>query len=188
MNQLKEELDRFMGGTRLNPPTEKMYEFLQELSSEGKLFDYSEQDWVEAGRSYGMSDDEISNWVETAASWLTDTTDHGDYEPETSAWAGKGVQPTQNPSPATRGISAKQARRGTPEFAQLLGQLEDEWEFDDEELDNIVEIRHDGETFSIRMKGEDTWEFVEDDEEDEDGPTDEDELDPSDDEDFGEEE
>jgi hypothetical protein len=86
-NALKSELDRFMRGARVNPPEVKLYEFLQELSAEGKLFNYSEQDWVEAGRSYGMTDDEISNWIETAASWIDDSTEEGKYEPEDAAWA-----------------------------------------------------------------------------------------------------
>ena len=98
MNELKEELDRFMGSFRSNPPTEKLNEFLEVLSSEGKLFDYSEQDWVEAGRSYGMSDDEIASWVETAASWLDDTSEGGKYELEPSFWAEEGPQTKANPS------------------------------------------------------------------------------------------
>lgn len=87
MNKLQIELDRFLGGARSNPPEAKMYEFLEVLSADGKLFDYSEQDWVEAGRSQGLTDDQIAAWVETAASWLDDTTDGGKYEPEPSAWA-----------------------------------------------------------------------------------------------------
>lgn len=86
MNDLQAELDRFMRGARPNPPEAKMYEFLEALSENGKLFDYSEQDWVEAGRSYGMSDNEIASWVETAASWLDDTTEDGEYEPEPAFW------------------------------------------------------------------------------------------------------
>jgi hypothetical protein len=87
MNKLQVELDRFLGGARSNPPEAKMYEFLEVLSGDGKLFDYSEQDWVEAGRSQGMTDDQIAAWIETAASWLDDTTDEGKYEPELAAWA-----------------------------------------------------------------------------------------------------
>ena len=87
MNKLQVELDRFLGGARSNPPEAKMYEFLEVLSEDGKLFDYSEQDWVEAGRSQGMTDDQIAAWIETAASWLDDTTDEGKYEPELAAWA-----------------------------------------------------------------------------------------------------
>lgn len=97
MNELKEELDRFMGGVRPNPPEAKLYEFLEVLSEDGRMFDYSEEDWVEAGRAYGMTDDEVSDWIETAASWLTDTTEGGEYEPEHSFW-GAGLETKSNPS------------------------------------------------------------------------------------------
>lgn len=86
-NQLQILLDRFMGGARGNPPEAKAYEFLEALSEEGKLLDYSEQDWIEAGRSIGMSDDQVAAWMETAASWIDDTTEDGEYEPEPSFWA-----------------------------------------------------------------------------------------------------
>ena len=95
-NELKRELDAFMvrsgerrGGVYPNPPVEKLYQFLEVLSEKGKLLDYSEQDWVEAGRSYGLNDDEISNWIETAASWVDDTTQDGEFDPEPSFWAVK---------------------------------------------------------------------------------------------------
>ena len=73
-----------------------------------------------------------------------------------------------NPSRATRGISTEQARRGTPEFDDLMDELEDEWELDDEELDNIVEVRRAGDSFEIRLKGEKEWELLEDEGDDED--------------------
>jgi hypothetical protein len=87
MSELQAELDRFMRGARTNPPEAKMYEFLEVLSEKGKLLDYSEQDWIEAGRSQGLTDDEIASWIETAASWVDDTTDGGEYEPEKAVWA-----------------------------------------------------------------------------------------------------
>lgn len=87
MNQLQVELDRFLRGTRPNPPEAKAYEFLEALAEEGKLFDYSEQDWVEAGRSQGMTDDQIAAWIETAASWIDDTTEEGEFEPEPAFWS-----------------------------------------------------------------------------------------------------
>ncbi len=70
-----------------------------------------------------------------------------------------------NPAPATRGISSKSARRGTSEFDDLMDELEDEWELEDDELDNIVEVRRAGDSFEIRLKGETRWELLEDDEE-----------------------
>jgi hypothetical protein len=73
-----------------------------------------------------------------------------------------------NPARVGRGISSKQARRGTPEFDDLMDELEDEWELDEDELDNIVELRRAGDSFEIRLKGETRWELLEDDEEDED--------------------
>jgi hypothetical protein len=98
-NELLLELNQFMdsGGIHSNPPEEKLYEFLQELSAEGKLFDYSEQDWIEAGRAYEMADDDIASWIETAASWLDDTTEGGQEEPEQAFWT-SGGQPRQNPA------------------------------------------------------------------------------------------
>lgn len=99
-NELLQELDLFMGsgGVRTNPPTEKLYDFLQELSADGKLFGYSEQDWIEAGQAYEMTDDDIAEWIETAASWIEDTTDEGQYDPELAAWA---TEPRQ-PNPAVK--------------------------------------------------------------------------------------
>jgi hypothetical protein len=70
-----------------------------------------------------------------------------------------------NPAPATRGISTKSARRGTREFDEIMDDLEADWELDEEELDNIVEVRRCGDSFEIRLKGEDRWELLEDDEE-----------------------
>lgn len=70
-----------------------------------------------------------------------------------------------NPAPATRSTSSKSARRGSPEFDDLMEQLEDEWELDEEELDNIAELRRSGDSFEFRLKGETHWELLEDDEE-----------------------
>lgn len=78
------------------------------------------------------------------------------------------VEIRSNPAPVTRGISSKQARRGTPEFDDLMDELEDEWELDDEELDNIVEVRRAGDSFEIRLKGEKEWELLEEEGDDED--------------------
>lgn len=89
-----------------------------------------------------------------------------------------------NPAPATRGISLKSARRGTPAFDELMEEMEEEWELDDEELENIVEIRRAGDSFEFRIKGSDEWELLEDDEE---GGDDEDSV-AGPDEDFGGEE
>lgn len=85
-NELKILLDQFLSGSRSNPPKEEMYDFLQQLSENGQLFNYSEQDWIEAGKSVGLTDDDISNWIETAASWIDDTTEEGKYDPEQAAW------------------------------------------------------------------------------------------------------
>ena len=90
MSELQKKLDRFMKSVRTNPPEAAAYEFLEVLSEEGQLFDYSEQDWIEAGKSIGMDDDAIAAWVETAASWIQDTTEEGKYEPEPAFWSGTG--------------------------------------------------------------------------------------------------
>lgn len=99
--------------------------------------------------------------------------------------AGISSKTRPNPASATRGISTEQARRGTPEFDRLMDELEDEWELDEEELDEIVEIRRAGDSFEIRLKGEDRWELLED---DEDEGTDGEDSEILEDEDFGEEE
>jgi len=79
------------------------------------------------------------------------------------------VETRPNPARATRGIPRNQARRGTPEFDDLMDELEDEWELDDEELDDIVEIRRAGDEFEVRYKGETSWELIEEEGDDEDG-------------------
>jgi hypothetical protein len=73
-----------------------------------------------------------------------------------------------NPSPVSRGISTDQARRGTPEFDDLMDELLDEWDLEDEELDEIVEVRRAGDSFEIRLKGEKQWELLEEDGDDDD--------------------
>ena len=83
------------------------------------------------------------------------------------------VEIRANPAPVTRGISSKQARRGTSEFDELMEELEDEWELEDDELDDIVEIRRAGDEFEVRYKGETEWELIQeegDDEDEVDGP------------------
>ena len=192
MNELKEKLDRFMGSVKVNPPTEKLYEFLEELSSEGKFFGYSERDWIEAGRSYSMTDNEIAAWIETAASWLDDTTEGGEYEPEHSFWGSGGTETKPNAAPVTRGNPSKQApsktaRRGARGFDALVDRLEDEYvtaafpglqsyayeadvisideakEIMDELLGDIVEISWpDGDHPGFRLKGEREWRSVQD--------------------------
>lgn len=44
-----------------------------------------------------------------------------------------------------------------------MDELEDEWDLDEDELDNIVEIRRAGDSFEIRLKGEDGWDLLEED-------------------------
>ena len=78
------------------------------------------------------------------------------------------IETKANPARVTRGISPKQARRGTPEFDDLMDELEDEWELDDEELGDIVEIRRVGDGFEVRYKGETAWELIEEEGDDED--------------------
>lgn len=192
MNELKEKLDRFMGSVKVNPPTEKLYEFLEELSSEGKFFGYSERDWIEAGRSYSMTDNEIAAWIETAASWLDDTTEGGEYEPEHSFWGSGGTETKPNAAPVTRGNPSKQAaqktvKRGTDEFERLIDRMEDRYvtarfpnlasyaydadlvpideakEIMDEILGDIVEVRWpEGDHPDFRLKGESEWRSIQD--------------------------
>ena len=80
----------------------------------------------------------------------------------------KAVGIQSNPAKAAQRASSQSARRGTIEFDDLMDELEDEWELDEEELDNIVELRRSGDSFEIRLKGEDRWELLEDDEDSDD--------------------
>lgn len=74
------------------------------------------------------------------------------------------VLPAANPTPATRGNSTEQARRGTSEFDELIEDLEQEYDLDDETLDGIVEIRwpEDGDA-EYRLKGEQEWKKADED-------------------------
>jgi hypothetical protein len=71
---------------RRNPPTAELSSFLRDLSAAHELDGWTEADWVDAGRSVGLSDDEITEWMEEAAGWVADTTDHPDGM-EPAAWA-----------------------------------------------------------------------------------------------------
>jgi hypothetical protein len=79
------------------------------------------------------------------------------------------LQPQRNPSRRTKDSTGPSARRGTQEFEDLMDEVEDEWELEDDELDNIVEVRRSGDSFEIRLKGEDRWELLEDDEDEDSG-------------------
>lgn len=89
---------------------------------------------------------------------------------------------SQNPVRRSSG-PAQSARRGTMEFEVLMEDLLAEWELEDEELENITEVRRAGDSFEIRLKGSGRWELLEDDEEEDD-----EDFDSESDEDFDEEE
>ena len=60
---------------RANPQEDDLTGFLRLLSKEHELTGWSEGDWVDAGRSVGLTDDEITAWMEAAAGWVADTED-----------------------------------------------------------------------------------------------------------------
>lgn len=75
---LRDLLQGYLEAGEVNPPEEKedpAISFLRALSESGKLGGWTEWDWIEAGRSVGMTDEEIGHWMEAAASWIEDTTD-----------------------------------------------------------------------------------------------------------------
>jgi hypothetical protein len=161
-----------------NPEREaELTAFTRKLSEDGELGEYTDEDWLTLSRKLGLNDDQYAALMEGTASWIVDEPESitkqpsSDWPDEVPREARAASKPSENPGRATRGISSKSARRGTQEFDDLMQEVEDEWELDDEELDNIVEVRRAGDSFEIRLKGEDRWELLEDDEEgdDEDG-------------------
>jgi hypothetical protein len=191
MMDLVHRFERFRR-THLAPNPEREAEltaFTRKLSEDGELGEYTDEDWLTLSRKLGLSDDQYAALMEGAASWIVDEPESitkqpsSDWPDEIPRAAGTTSKPAANPARATRGISSKSARRGTPEFDEMMEDLEADWELDEEELDNIVEIRRAGDSFEIRLKGSDRWELIEDEEEDDgdDSPV-------GPDEDFGEEE
>jgi hypothetical protein len=179
--------------THLAPNPEREAEltaFTRKLSEDGELGEYTDEDWLALSRKLGLNDDQYAALMEGTASWIVDEPESitkqpsSDWPDEVPRVAGTTSRPAANPARVGRGISSKSARRGTREFDEMMEELEYDWELDDEELDNIVEIRRAGDSFEIRLKGEDRWELIEDDEEESDG--DDEPIGP--DEDFGEEE
>jgi hypothetical protein len=76
--------------------------------------------------------------------------------------------PQDNPSRSTAPKGRRSWRRGTPEFFSMMDEIEEEWELDEEDLENIVEVRRADDSFEIRFKGCDSWELLEEDPEDSD--------------------
>lgn len=158
-----------------NPGQEsELTQFTQSLAERDELKDFTDLDWLELSRNLGLDDDQYAALLEGTATWLVkepaQITDQkaADWPDELPAEARTSSRITPNPARATRGISPKQARRGTPEFDDLMADLEDEWELDDDELDEIVEIRRAGDEFEVRYKGETRWELIEEEGDDED--------------------
>jgi len=173
-----------------NPPRgSELTAFTRQLSEDGELGEYTDEDWLTLTRKLGLNDDQYAALMEGTASWIVDEPESiteqpaSDWPDEIPGSAEKGVQPRSNPVRVTRGISSKSARRGTQEFDDLMDELEDEWELDEEELDNIVEVRRAGDSFEIRFKGEDRWELLEDEEEEDGSDAEDSDLGPE--EDFG---
>lgn len=177
MTSLVEKFERFRREHLApNPGREsELTAFTQQLSADDELGEYTDEDWLALSRKLGLNDDQYAALMEGTASWIVDEPESitqqpaSDWPDEVPKEAGISTETRSNPARATRGISSKQARRGTPEFDDLMGALEDEWELDDEELDDIVEIRRAGNEFEVRYKGETRWELIEEEGDDEDG-------------------
>lgn len=71
---LVEKLAQFeKSGYQENPEGEDKYSrFLRELSATGELQTFSEADWNALGEREGLTNEELAELVEQAASWLTD--------------------------------------------------------------------------------------------------------------------
>lgn len=73
MNVLEEKFDAFLK-RHPNPvgakKEDELSAFLRELDKKGELKTFSEADWIETGRSFGLNDHEIAEWIEQAAGWL----------------------------------------------------------------------------------------------------------------------
>ena len=91
MNPLIAKMDKFLEAPRRNAPgprgEDEFSAFLRELSRTGQLKSYSESQWIQYGRRFGLDDEKIAQLVEQAASWVQDTTDGGKRPPEPAAWA-----------------------------------------------------------------------------------------------------
>lgn len=90
MNPLIAKMEKFLGARR-NPPgprgEDEFSLFLRELSRTGQLKSYTESQWIEFGRRFGLDDGRTAQLVEQAASWVQDTTLGGARPPEPAAWA-----------------------------------------------------------------------------------------------------
>lgn len=90
---LTTKLDDFLArrGPRSNPPAssreDALSAFLRHLAARRELTGLTEDDWVEAGRSQGLDDDEIAQWIEEAAGWVADTSREVPG-PEAASWTG----------------------------------------------------------------------------------------------------
>jgi hypothetical protein len=91
MNPLISQFEKFLDSPRRNsggPRGEDEYSsFLRELSATGRLKAYSEAEWIQMGKEFGLTDDQIAQLVEQAAGWIEDTTEGGTKPPEPAAWA-----------------------------------------------------------------------------------------------------
>jgi hypothetical protein len=203
MNALEREYVRFeASSTRQNPShgggAGDISDFIRHLSAEKTLGEFKQGDWVEFGRNKGLNDDQIGSMLEGTATWIVDEKvpvseqEPADWPEDTSKLRGGRSEPSLSPVPrgnpqesTPRTTSA--ARRGTPEFDELMGDLVDGYvdarypgltgyayqaEMLDPEkgtetmesiLDDIVELRWPEDAHpEFRLKGEDNWRSIED--------------------------
>lgn len=85
-NELERLFTRFLDAPRANPERgpDEFTAFLLELDRAGKLKTFSEAEWIETGRKFGLSDAEIVGWIEQAAGMIGKP--EGGLEP--AAWTG----------------------------------------------------------------------------------------------------
>lgn len=92
MNLTKKLKDFLDGRTPLANPggsrkEDALSAFLRTLAAKRELTGLTEADWIEAGRSQGLDDAEIAQWIEEAAGWVADTSNKGPG-PDAAAWTG----------------------------------------------------------------------------------------------------
>lgn len=83
-------------GHRHNPPPDgedEITRFLREMDKAGRLHTFSEPDFFEVGKLFGLDDDQVAAAIEQAASWIENTEeieDDGLLEP--AEWTGLGEE------------------------------------------------------------------------------------------------
>lgn len=89
MNPIERDFQDFLARPRRNPAPageDDFTAFLRAESRAGRLREWSEGQWIEFGKRYGLSGEDVTRLIEAAAGWVEDTTLGGTVPPEASAW------------------------------------------------------------------------------------------------------